>query len=469
MVLEKFGSALKSIINKVAGTIFFDKKTIDAITKELSYTLLEADVDIELANKITNKIKEEAGSEKIKGIEKREHLIKLIHDEIVNILGKEKYELKVKKPSKLMLLGLYGSGKTTMISKLALYYSKRGYKVCMLGLDVYRPAAAEQLEQLGKKINVPAFINKEEKNPNKILKQFLLQIDKYDLCLVDTAGRDALNSELTKEIKSLQKEIQPQHTILVMSADIGQAARKQASEFKKACDISGVIITKMDGTAKAGGALAACYETNSPVIFIGTGEHVQDIEVFDPTAFVSRMLGMGDLQALIEKVETAAEPIKEIKKEKFTLVDFYEQIKASQSLGPIDKIAELIPGLGNMQIPKNMLEAQQEKMKKWKYAIDSMTIEERENPELIKETRITRIAKGAGVNSSDIRDLINQYNLIKGMIPATGKLSQSISSDKTEMLSRGMNLGLDRQSLSNMGLNQKQLRKLAKRMKGFRF
>lgn len=470
MVLEKFGSALKNIFNKITGSIFLDKSSVDSIVKELRYILIEADVDIKLIDELTAKVRALALDEKIKGIERKEQLIKLIHDEVVKILGKESYELKIDKkvkPYKIMFLGLYGSGKTTTIAKLALYYSKRGHKVCMLGLDVHRPAAPEQLEQLGNKINVPAFINKEEKNPLKIVEQYENSIAKYDLCFIDTAGRDALNSELIREIKSINEKIKPENIILVMPADIGQAARKQASEFKNACKISGVIITRMDGSAKGGGALAACYETSSPVLFIGTGEHINDIETFNPTSFVSRMLGMGDIEALIEKVKTAAEPKKEIKEEKFTLTDFYEQIKASQSVGPLNKIAEFIPGLGNMKIPTGMLEKQQEKMKRWKYAIDSMTLEEIENPEVIKETRIARIAKGSGITSADVRELINQYNMIKGMIPAASKLGQGLQAEEGKF--EGLGKGLDQRSLGNLGLSQKQLRKLAKRMKGVRF
>lgn len=466
MVLEKFGESLKNVLNKIASALFIDKGTIEPIIKELQRVLLQADVDIKLVEEIALKVRDVAFSEKIKGIERKEQLIKLIHDEIINILGKESHELiidKKAKPYKIMLLGLYGSGKTTTIAKFALYYSKRGYKCCMLGLDVHRPAASEQLEQLGKKINVTALINKQEKNPIKIFNQYEKELSQYDICFIDTAGRDALDAGLTKEIDNLNRTIKPHETILVIPADIGQAARKQVSEFKKTCNISGVIITRMDGTAKGGGALAACYETNSPVLFIGTGEQVYDIETFNPTSFVSRMLGMGDIQALIEKVKTAAEPVKEIKEEKFTLIDFYEQIKASQSLGSMEKIMEFIPGLGNLKVPQGMLESQQEKMKRWKYAIDSMTLQEIENPEFIKDTRIARIAKGSGTTSADVRDLLNQYKMIKGMIPAASKLGGEAEAPDLSKLASG------RQGLGNLGLSQKQLKKLAKRMKGFKF
>ncbi|MBS3090720.1 signal recognition particle receptor subunit alpha [Candidatus Pacearchaeota archaeon] len=458
MVLEKLGNALKNVMNKIANTIFLDKKAIDALCAELKQTLIEADVDLKIIGEIIEKLKKIALNENIKGIEKKEQLVKLLNDEIIIILGKKKYELEIEKKQsiRMMLLGLYGSGKTTTIAKLAFYYSKRGYKVCMLGLDVHRPAAPEQLEQLAKQIKVDVFINKQEKNPEKIWKEFERKFGDYDLILIDTAGRDALNKELINEIKRLDKLINPHYSLLVMPADIGQGARKQAAEFKNSCGISGVILTRMDGTAKAGGALSACYETGSPVLFIGTGEHIHDLEVFNPTNFVSRMLGLGDIEALLEKVKTASES--EGKKDKreidgFTLIDFYEQIKTAQSMGPLGKITELIPGMGVIKIPQNLIENQQEKMKRWKYAIDSMTLDEIENPELLEKqtSRISRIANGSGSSAGDVHELINQYKLIKGMA------------------SSGKNLDLGKiqsaRDLGSLGINQKQLKKLAKKFK----
>jgi signal recognition particle subunit SRP54 len=310
---------------------------------------------------------------------------------------------------------------TTTISKLALYYQKRGRKVACLGLDVHRPAATDQLEQLCNKLNIPCFIDKKEKNPIKIYKSFQDELDKYDLLLIDTAGRDALSKDLIEELEKLEKTIKPDYKILVMSADIGQSAKKQADEFKKV-GVNGVIITRMDSTAKGGGALTACHETNSPVFFIGTGEKAQDLEQFNPASFISRMLGMGDLQGLIEKVKSASSGNedklkKRLDEGKFTLLDLYEQLKSMNSLGSLDKIIELIPGLGN-KVPKEMLGTQESKMKKWKNAIDSMTLEEIENPELLEKqtSRLGRIAKGSGTTTSEIRTLIKQYKMLKELV-----------------------------------------------------
>ena len=424
-MLDKLGEALKKALNKIAGAVFIDKKAIDDVCKELQRSLLEADVDVKTTNELIEKIKKKAG-ENIKGLEKKEQLIKLIHDELVAILGKEEHELSIdkkKKPFKIMLLGLYGCGKTTTAAKLGLYYGKRGMKTCLVGLDVHRPAAPEQLEQLAQKVKIPYFIDKQEKNAGAIWKKFENKIKQHDLVIIDTAGRDVLSSSLIHEINSLYKEIQPEVVILTMAADIGKAASNQAQGFKKACPINGVIVTRLDGTAKGGGALVSCAETSSNVLVIGTGEKLQDIETFDPSSFVSRLLGMGDLRSLLEKAKMAIEE-KEQKKiqsrleeGKFTLSDLYSQIKAMQNIGPLDKIAEMIPGLGGVKTKMpEMFNVQEAKMKRWKFAIDSMTPSERENPELLNSNRITRISKGSTVPTNEIRELIKQHKMMKELI-----------------------------------------------------
>ena len=451
-MLEKLGLALKSGIKKISNAIFVDKKLIDEIIKDLQRALIEADVNVELVFQLSQKIRKVALDETIKGVEKKEQLVKLIHDEIENILtSKASNQLKLQKKTSMMFLGLYGAGKTTTIAKLGFYYSKRGRKVALLGLDTQRPAAMDQLEQMAKKAKLPAFIDKEEKDPIKIIKNYKKELEKYDLILIDTAGRDGLNKELIKEIKSLNKELKPDYRILVMPADIGQAANTQASEFQKALDIDGVIITRMDGTAKAGGALTACAETNAPVFFIGVGEKLHEIETFNAESFISRLLGMGDLNALIEKVHSATDEKQQkriqerLEQGKFTLHDLYTQLESMGQMGSMDKILSMIPGLGNAasKVPKAQLEKQEQKLKHFKYAINSMTQEEIENPEILEKqtSRIQRIAKGSGTTTSEIRELLKQYKMIKEMI--------------------GMQSGL-----SEGKIDQKMLQKMAKKYRG---
>ncbi|MEM4703127.1 MAG: signal recognition particle receptor subunit alpha [Candidatus Pacearchaeota archaeon] len=425
-MLEKLGQALKNTLRKIASTIFLDNKTIDAICQELKHALLEADVNIEITDNLLEKIKQQAKKD-VKGLDKRGQLIKLIHDELTEILGKQEHEIKPDKkikPYKIMLVGLYGSGKTTTATKLAVYYSKRGYKTCLLGLDVHRPAAPEQLEQLAEQAKITCFIDKDEKNPLAIFEKFKEKIKRYDLCIIDTAGRDALSADLINEIKLLREEIKPEQSFLVIAAEIGQAAKIQAQKFNEV-KITGIIITRLDGTAKGGGALASCKETGSRVLFIGTGEKIHDLESFNPSAFVSRLLGMGDLRALLEKVKTVTEEkpeqMKRLEEGKFTLTDFCQQIKTMQKIGPFDKITEMIPGLGNIsasitkKIP-NLFEVQEEKMKRWHYAIDSMTPTERENPDILTSSRIERISKGSHVPTTEIREMLKQYKLVKEFI-----------------------------------------------------
>jgi signal recognition particle subunit SRP54 len=449
-MLERLGSAIKGTMEKIAGAIFVDKKLIENIVKDLQKAMLEADINVKLVFEISEKIKRAAANEKIKGVEKKEHIIKILNDELLNIIGKEKKELTLGgkgKQDRILFVGLYGCGKTTTISKLALYYSKRGKKVAAIGLDVHRPAAPEQLEQLGKKVNIPVFVDKTEKNPIKIWKKFEKELGKFDLVLIDSAGRDAFSKELIEEIEKVTKEIKPTHTLLVMPADIGQAAKKQAEEFKRACNISGVIISRMDSSAKGGGALTACNEVNAPIYFIGTGEKPQDLEQFNPQSFISRMLGMGDLETLVEKVKSATDEKTQkklqakMKEGKFDLNDLYVQLDSMKNMGPLSGITKLIPGLGN-KIPEELLGVQEDKLKKWKHSINSMTPKERENPELLEKqtTRLGRIAKGSGTTTSEIRALLKQYKIMKEF-------------------SKG---GMEDMDLSK-GMNQKQMMKLAKK------
>ena len=444
-MLEKLGEVLRIATNKIANAIFLDKNLVDSIIRDLQRALIESDVNVALVKQLSDNIKKSALDERIKGIEKKEHLIKLLHDELLKILGEYRPLQLQKKQNRIMLVGLYGCGKTTTAAKLANYFAKRGKKVALLGLDVHRPAAQEQLKQLAEKNNLAYFIDLEEKNPEKILKKYEKQFRDYDLVIIDTAGRHTLNKELIEEIKSLSKEIKPTENILVMPADIGQAAQQQSQQFKDAVNITGIIITRMDSTAKGGGALTACAETKSPVYFIATGEKINDIEEFVQERFLSRLLGMGDLQTLIEKVKSLSDKTgqKEIQKKlgegKLSLHDVIENVKSMNSLGGFDKIKSLIPGLGSAKIPENILENQQEKISKWEHIIKSMTDEEKEAPELLEKqtSRIARIAKGAGVHGSDIRSLLKQYKMLNDMLKSGAPdLSQGISQKQLQKFAK---------------------------------
>jgi len=452
-MLNTLSSALKKGFDKIAGAVFLDKKTIESVVKDLQRALIQADVNVLLVKQLGDKIKKEAENEKIKGIERKEHITKILHDEILKLLGRKKHELKLEKGKQtiIMLVGLYGAGKTTTASKLAAYYSKRGFKTAMLGLDVHRPAASDQLEQLGKQTKIKTFTNKKEKSALKVYSNYKEELKDYELVIIDTAGRHSLDQKLSQEIKQLTDTIKPDYKLLTIQADIGQAAKTQASEFQKAIKINGVIITRMDSTAKAGGALTACSETSAPVYFIGTGEKTNEFETFNPESFISRLLGLGDLEGLLERVQSVIDEKSQKKLKKnleegtFNLRDFQQQLKQMSGMGSISKMLEMIPNLGKAKdkIPEELLGTQEEKVKKWNHVINSMTEEEINNPELMEKqtSRLSRIAKGSGTTTTDIRQLLKQYKLLKEM--ATGSAMQDFD--------------------PSQGFSQKQMMKIAKK------
>ncbi|MAG47006.1 signal recognition particle protein [archaeon] len=429
MVLDNLGEKLRETLKKVAGSVFVDESLVNELVKDIQRALISGDVNVSLVLELTKKIKERALNEEAPtGLSKKEHLVNIVYEELVSFLGEEKNEIKIesKKPFKIMLVGLFGSGKTTTIGKIANYYTKRGLKVAGVGLDVHRPAAPEQLKQALEAINVPVYIDKEEKNALKIYEKYDKEFKKYDVLLIDTAGRDALSDELIKEIKVLNSKIKPDGRLLVLSADIGQAAQKQAEVFNENCDVTGVVVSKLDGTAKGGGALSACKVAKAPIVFVGLGEKVEDLETFNPTGFVSRLLGMGDIEALLEKAkeaiteDDAKDMEKKFLKGEFNLIDLYDQMESMNKMGSFSKLLEMVPGMGQLKLPKDALNVQEDKLKRWKYILNSCSRSELENPENIDTSRAERIAKGSGTSTGDVKELIKQYKQSKKMIKMMG-------------------------------------------------
>jgi len=436
MVLEKLGSGLKSAIRKITKAGYIDEKTIDELVRDIQRTLLSGDVDVQLVFKFTEKIKKRALNEKPPtGITAREHVVKIVYEELVELVGTVP-EIEIK-PQKILLIGLFGSGKTTSAGKLANFYQRKGLKPALIGCDIHRPAAMQQIEQIAKQLNIPYHIST-EKDAIKIANEGLQKFQNRDVLIFDSSGRDALDSELAEEIKQLEKTIQPDEVLLTLPADIGQAAGPQVSEFNRLVGITGVLLTKLDSTARGGGAITACAITGSPIKFIGVGEKMEALEIFSPERFISRLIGWGDLQSLMEKAKSAvdeksARKIKDrLESGKFTLSDFYEQLKAMQNMGPLSGVMNMMPGMSGVKLPKGInLDAQEEKMKHWKFAIESLTEEERENPEILNPSRITRISNGSGVPESEIRLLLNQFKKAK-------KVAKMMSGGRGNMLSRIM-------------------------------
>ena len=434
MVLDKLSDSLKNTLKKITGASFVDEKLINELVKDIQRALLQGDVNVKLVFDLTNKIKERALKEEPpRGITKKEFLVKIVYDELVNFLGGPGAKILVKgQPFKLMLVGLFASGKTTSAGKLAGFFKKRGLKVAVIETDTWRPAAYEQLETLAKKVGADFYGIKGEKDAVKIYKSFEKEYKKYDMIIIDTAGRDALNSELIEELNQIYSAVKPDENILVVSADIGQAAETQARKFHETCKVTGVFISKLEGTAKGGGALIACAVTGAPVKFIGIGEKMPDIEEFKPEGFVGRLLGMGDLEALLDKAkdaiteEEAQDLGRKFLKGEFNLIDLYEQMSALRKMGPIGKVMELIPGMGQIKLPKEALQVQEKKLEAWRHMMDSMTKDELEDPEIITSTRVERIAKGAGTTAQEVRGLLKQYRQSKKLV----KMMKGADSEK---------------------------------------
>jgi len=423
MVLEKLGSSLKDTLAKITKSVFVDEKLINELVKDIQRALLQSDTNVKLVFELSKNIKEKAKEKTPPGITKREQLINIVYEELTNFLGKEAHEIKIsKKPTQMMMVGLFGSGKTTTTGKLAKYYKKRGYKVAVMQTDTWRPAAYHQLEQLAESVGVDFFGIKDEKDPVKIYSNFQDKLSGYDVVIVDTAGRDALSEDLIEELNKLNNLVNADERLLVISGDIGQAAEKQAQAFHDTCKVSSVIVTKLEGTAKGGGALSACSVTNAPISFIGVGEKIDDLEVFHPQRFVGRLIGMGDLESLLEKAkevisEDKAKDMQEkFLKGDFNLVDLYDQMSAMKKMGSFKKIMGMIPGMGGLNLPKEALDVQETKLKKWKFAMDSMTKEELEDPDIISADRIDRISKGSYLSVGDVRELLKQYRQSKKMM-----------------------------------------------------
>lgn len=419
-----FGKNISDLVRKILTRTTVDAEAVEDLVKGLQRILLQTDVDVKLVFELSENIRKRCLKEEIPaGLTLREQVMKVVYEELVKLLGEEKADLTGKK--RIMLVGLFGSGKTTTAGKLARYFQRQGLKPAMICCDYHRPAAPEQLTQLGDKFHVPVHVSK-ERDPYNALKEGLGKFKGYDTVIIDTAGRDALDKELSEELKKMSKISQPDEVLLIIPADIGRVGGKQAEEFNKLVGITGVLVTKMDGTAKGGGVLSACSATGAKVKFIGTGEKLENLEVYDPVRFVSRLVGLGDLQSLLEKAKEAEfkeEDVEKLLSGKFTLQDFYEQIKGMQKMGPLSNVMDMIPGIGH-SIPEEMLVVQEEKLKKYKYIIDSMSKEEKKDVDIIHSSRIKRIAKGSGTSEKDVRDLLKQYKQTKKLMKKMGGMGE---------------------------------------------
>ncbi|HIE14827.1 TPA: signal recognition particle protein [Candidatus Bathyarchaeota archaeon] len=425
MLLERLGASLYSSIKKIFRASLVDEALVKELVRDLQRALLQADVNVRLVLDLSKRIEERALKEKVPpGIPRREHVIKVIYEELTRFLGEKSHPLKIRsgKRNVFMLVGVQGSGKTTTAAKLARYFQKRGFKTAIICTDTFRPGALAQLQQLVKKTNIPVYGKLKEKNVIKIAKEGLKKFQKYDIIIIDTAGRHKDEKNLINEMKNLEKAVKPNEVIMVIDATIGQQAATQARAFHEATPIGSIIVAKLDGSARGGGALSAVVATGAPIKFIGTGEGLEDIEPFVPSRFVGRLLGMGDLQTLIEKVREAEvkvpqKKVKAILRGKFTLNDMYEQLEALTRMGPFSRLVSMLPGL-SYDLPQEIKDTAEDQLKKWRVIIQSMTHEEREKPKIINASRTRRIARGSGTSEAEVKNLIKQYFMMRKMMKA---------------------------------------------------
>jgi signal recognition particle subunit SRP54 len=411
------GSGIRKALAKITGASVVDEKAVQELVKELQRVLITNDVNVKLVFELTRKIQDRALKEKlVPGLTLREHVVRVVYEELNSLLG-GKFEPKLGK-QKILLLGLFGSGKTTCAAKLAKFYQSKGLKVALIAADVHRPAAFDQLQQLSEQAKCGFFGIRGEKNAVKIAEAGLKELERhYDVLILDSAGRSAFDSELAKELKEVAKVFSPDVRFLVVSGDIGQVAGKQAQEFHNTVGITGVIVTKMDGSGKGGGALTSVAVSGSNVAFIGVGEKLGDFQQFDSTRFVAQLVGFPDLQSLLEKMKEASDEEKlqkAMEEGKLDFESFLAQMRAMKKMGPMKQIMQM---LGMYDVPEEMMAQSEEKMKSFEAAVLSMTPAERKDPDLMKsKQRQARVAKGAGIKEDDVRELIRNFEKVGKMM-----------------------------------------------------
>ena len=421
MAFDKLRDGLQSAVTGFRKAVVVDKKSIRQYTKEVQKALLSSDVDVKLVLKLSKSIEERGLLEKPPGaLDRRENVIRITYEEITNLVGVGG-ETGAGENSRILLVGVQGSGKTTTAGKLAGYYKKKGLHPRLICADTFRPAAYDQLKQLAGEIDVPFYGETDEKDSLKIIERGIKNFGGKGLIIIDSEGRHKLDEDLMADINRVFRQVKPEKTFLVLDSTIGQQAGVQAKAFKESTSITGLILSKLDGTAKGGGAISACSEVEAPISFIGVGERLEDLEEFHPERFVSRILGFGDMEGLLEKakqVDLDEESAKRIMKGRFDLNDLYQQIDQMNQMGSIDKLMEMLPF--NVKIPKDMANLQEEKMDRFKVIMDSMTEKELMEPSLIKRSRLERIAAGAGARPEEVRELLAYYKKMKKMMKNMG-------------------------------------------------
>lgn len=442
MAFESLSERLQEIFKKLRGKGKLTEKDIKEAMREVKVALLEADVNFKVVKDFINSVTEKAlGQEVMESLTPGQQVIKIVNDELIALMGSTQSRLNIgnKVPAVIMMVGLQGSGKTTACGKLANLLKKQGKNPLLVACDVVRPAAIKQLQVVGANVNVPVFTMGDKVSPVDIAKASIdyARSHNSDVIIIDTAGRLHIDEELMEELVNIKKAVQPDEILLVVDAMTGQDAVNVASSFNERLDITGVILTKLDGDTRGGAALSIKAVTQKPIKYVGTGEKLTDLEPFYPDRMASRILGMGDVLTLIEKAQAAIDEKKaqelgqKLLTKQFTLEDFLEQLQSLKNMGPLDQLLSMIPGM-NKNMLKNV-DISEKDLKRIEAIIQSMTKEERQNPSIINGSRKKRIAKGSGTTIQQVNSLLKQFEETKKMMKKFADIDKDLKKGKMRL------------------------------------
>ena len=426
-MLDSLKNNLRGAIKKIVKSSGIDEELIKELSKDVQRALLQSDVNVRLVLEITKNLEERSLNETPPpGLSRKDHIVKILYDELSKLLGNEtEFNFKPGKQNKVILLGIQGSGKTTVASKLAKFLTKQGYSVGVIGADTYRPGALVQLKTMCDKSNVEVYGEENNKDSPEIVKNGLKHFEKLplDIILIDTAGRHKQEQDLLDEMERIHKVANPDLALLVIDGTIGQQCFNQAEAFHKTVPVGGIIVTKLDSSAKGGGAIAASAATGAQIMYIGTGERIDDLEKFSPTRFVGRLLGMGDIQAVLDlakRLENEGDEVrlKRISSGKMNMEDFFYQLEEVTKVGSLRGFLDNMPGLSGM-VKDDQLDQMEERVSKWRFIIQSMTKDEKADPDLLNSSRIKRIARGSGWSEHEVKELVKNYKNSKNMMKAS--------------------------------------------------
>ncbi len=422
-MLDSLREGMQNAIQKLLRRSVVDEAAIKEFVRDLQRALIQADVNVKLALDLSDRVQKRALEEKPPGgMTRQNQIVTVLYEELAGLLGGgEPPKLDKNKLNLIVMLGIQGSGKTTTTGKLARYFSKRGFKVGVVAADTFRPGAVTQLRTIAERAGVEVYGDEREKDTVKIAKQGKKFFEATkNLVIVDTAGRHKEEKGLLEEMKTVVAEVKPELTLLVIDGTVGQQSYNQALAFHQASPIGGIVITKLDGAAKGGGALAAAAATGARIMYIGTGERLDDVEEFNPTRFVGRLLGMGDIKALVEMAQQAdieidQKSVQRMMSGKLTMNDLLAQFEQMKKFGSLKRIVEHLPGVSGSVKDEDLNKAE-DRVKVYKVIIQSMTRDEREDPDRLNGARVKRIAFGSGTTEKDVRELLNRYKQTKNLM-----------------------------------------------------